>query len=639
VDLMGCSIYSSEDWNYILNKLNDKAGITVNSSVDDTGAESLGGNWILESNNSNLIGRYFTEGIKDYKHVLGSSAREMKDAGYTTTELQNAGYSISDISDAGYPSFIFNIANSDWNNSTSFPVKNTGNSFNGLIHGTVLNGNVVTVYSCWMSYTNDNMYDGLSFNTAIVSYGNSESINIKQFGGVALPNMDMNQNNGSFIGFKGTITATDAPDLVNPSLSKCFSNSTISNFGNINSWDVSAVTDMSRMFESSNFNGNISSWNTSNVTAMNNMFDGATLFNQPIGSWDTSKVTSMNGMFSMASLFNQPIASWNISNVVDIDVMFYRASSFNQPIGSWNISKVTAINNTFEYATSFNQSIGSWDTSNVVTMINTFHNATAFNQNIGTWNTSNVYRMDLMFDGASAFNQNISVWNTSNVGYMNNMFSGAISFNQNISSWNTSNVMNMNNMLNGASAFNYPGIGNWNFSKMSTLNNANMNNFVMNTGLGLYECTLLLENMSNNSTFTNTRLYDLMNIPPYSGSNSFAMQNILAIVDSKNIKFISNPLSTTVLNSKIYSATTLNNSLYTASELREAGYLYSEVSTAGYSSSELSNAGYSSSELKQAGYTVIQLFEAGYSKEQFALDGIFFNNIVNYCEGGECDNC
>jgi alpha-tubulin suppressor-like RCC1 family protein len=74
VDLMGCSIYSNEDWKYILNKLSDKAGVTVNSSVDDTGAESLGGNWILESNNSNLIGRYFTEGIKDYKHVLGSTA-------------------------------------------------------------------------------------------------------------------------------------------------------------------------------------------------------------------------------------------------------------------------------------------------------------------------------------------------------------------------------------------------------------------------------------------------------------------------------------------------------------------------------------------------------------------------------------
>jgi alpha-tubulin suppressor-like RCC1 family protein len=71
VDLMGCCIFSDNNWKYVLDQLNRKVGITINSSVDNTGAESLGGNWILESNNANLIGTYFTENIKTYTFILG----------------------------------------------------------------------------------------------------------------------------------------------------------------------------------------------------------------------------------------------------------------------------------------------------------------------------------------------------------------------------------------------------------------------------------------------------------------------------------------------------------------------------------------------------------------------------------------
>ena len=73
IDLMGCGIYSSEDWKYVLNKLSGNLGITLNSSVDSTGFQSLGGNWVLESNNENLIGTYFNENIKNYKFILGSN--------------------------------------------------------------------------------------------------------------------------------------------------------------------------------------------------------------------------------------------------------------------------------------------------------------------------------------------------------------------------------------------------------------------------------------------------------------------------------------------------------------------------------------------------------------------------------------
>ncbi|KAG7341050.1 fibronectin domain containing protein [Nitzschia inconspicua] len=68
----------------------------------------------------------------------------------------------------------------------------------------------------------------------------------------------------------------------------------------INKWDVSKVTDMSRLFEDNKkFNENIGSWDTSNVTNMEKMFCGAEIFSQDIGSWDVSNVTNMRSMFFM----------------------------------------------------------------------------------------------------------------------------------------------------------------------------------------------------------------------------------------------------------------------------------------------------------------------------------------------------
>ena len=79
-------------------------------------------------------------------------------------------------------------------------------------------------------------------------------------------------------------------------------------YGDINTWDVSRVTNMSNLFSNKlNFNSNIGNWDTSNVTNMENMFavTGPILdgpydfysFNQDIGNWNTSNVTNMRGMF------------------------------------------------------------------------------------------------------------------------------------------------------------------------------------------------------------------------------------------------------------------------------------------------------------------------------------------------------
>jgi surface protein len=241
-------------------------------------------------------------------------------------------------------------------------------------------------------------------------------------------------------------------------------------YGNIGSWDVSRINDMSGLFKGDFVDEDINNWDVSNVTNMEGMFYNAFSFNQPLNNWNVGNVTNMKGMFFNAESFNQSLNNWNISNVTNMEDMFVNAESFNQPLNNWNVSNVTNMEGMFLNAQLFNQPLNNWDVGNVTNMKGMFYGAFSFNQPLNNWNVSNVTNMEDMFVNAESFNQPLNNWNVSNVTNMQAMFQNAQSFNQPLNNWDVTNVTNMEDMFVNAQSFNQP-LNNWNIGNETNIDN------------------------------------------------------------------------------------------------------------------------------------------------------------------------
>lgn len=194
--------------------------------------------------------------------------------------------------------------------------------------------------------------------------------------------------------FEGTSPTTDIGVIdtsVVTSAVGTFLNSDVDSTDNIDIWDTSNVTNMSRMFEgAANYNGDISTWDVSSVTDMSAMFKSAANFNQDLEAWGAfvDNVTNMNAMFSGASQFNGAITTWDTSNVEDMNAIFDGSSSFNQDIGDWDVGNTISMNSAFRNANQFNQDLSEWCVNLIPSEPNLFDDGSALAPiNLPIWGT------------------------------------------------------------------------------------------------------------------------------------------------------------------------------------------------------------------------------------------------------------
>jgi surface protein len=178
--------------------------------------------------------------------------------------------------------------------------------------------------------------------------------------------------------------------------------------------DLTGVTTLEFLFQNCDALttiNNINSWNTSAITNMTQMFDSCINFNQPL-SFNTSAVTNMSRMFQNCDIFNGAL-NFNTISVTNMSRMFLNCLAFNQPL-NFNTSAVTTMLSMFAFASAFNSPLTFTSTALVTTMASMFSSASAFNQPIN-FNTISVTNMGSMFNNATAFDQNLGSLNVANV--------------------------------------------------------------------------------------------------------------------------------------------------------------------------------------------------------------------------------
>jgi surface protein len=207
-------------------------------------------------------------------------------------------------------------------------------------------------------------------------------------------------------------------------------------------WTTSAVTDMSFMFRGAkSFNQNINSWDVSKVTNFTRMFSGgdtstatadginpndATIYFNNGGANDQS-----NGIPGSAPLWSAyPPGTGTGTAAINMSFMFSGAIFFNQDLNSWNTSYVTNMAQMFENAQGFNNgdqkytsnNAGShnftWSTSRVTSFMAMFYNTYAFNQNLNSWDVSSATTFRYMFANTRANNTGAGC----NCDFFNNWF-------------------------------------------------------------------------------------------------------------------------------------------------------------------------------------------------------------------------
>ena len=341
-------------------------------------------------------------------------------------------------------------------------------------------------------------------------------------------------------------------------------------YGEINTWDVSLITNMESLFANSDFNSNISNWDVSNVTTMHEMFKNTENFNQPLNNWDVSSVTSMYGIFRNAQAFDMPLSDWDVSSVVNMRWAFSGASSFSgQGLANWDVSSVTDMYRMFSWASfdcgssnldcdisnwdvssvtnmvlmfadfSGEVDLSGWDVSNVTDMGSMFFGTISETFGISGWDMSNVTKISEMFQNATNFNEDLSNWDVSNVTQMKFTFKNTQNFQGNLSTWNVSNVTDMSNMFQNS---NWTGdISEWDVSSVTNFGCTFCNNNTFNSDLSSWDVSsatnigeMFGEASSFNSDISNCDVSNVTNMN-YTFRNTTSFNQDISSWDVSNV--------------------------------------------------------------------------------------------------------
>lgn len=111
-DMMACALYSDPNWRYIIDKLTEQTGVTIRASTDDTGAESVGGNWFLESHTGvDLKTVYFTDQVDAYQGALYFYSYSVRN--YTTKSVSPGSVVTWGSASSGGDSSSVNVSSDD----------------------------------------------------------------------------------------------------------------------------------------------------------------------------------------------------------------------------------------------------------------------------------------------------------------------------------------------------------------------------------------------------------------------------------------------------------------------------------------------------------------------------------------------
>jgi surface protein len=415
--------------------------------------------------------------------VLHTTGSQFKDCTILETFPTLDGLGVTDLTLPAICTSMFEgctSLNTDLRTLNTTQVTNMSNMFKGC---TQFNGNIST-WNVQNVLTMDNMF-----------------LNCLQYTGANIFNVPINRS----------VT----------NMSNMFNGCTPFN-GNISTWNVQLVTDMSSMFKNCSqaftganifallaqnvvdsmanmFSGcsafigneNLKNWNVQSVTTMENMFlncsqafTGAFIFRVPTDS----SVTNMANMFSGCTLFNggNNMDNWDVQRVLTMDSMFLNClaflgySIFELPAGN----VVNTMANMFSGCNAFigNENLKNWNVQSVTTMENMFLNSFRFTgEFIFALLAPNVVdSMANMFSGCTLFtgNENLKNWNVQSVKRMDSMFlncsqafTGANIFSVPINS----SVTNMANMFSGCTIFNGNTIANWDVQRVTDMSSMFLN--------------------------------------------------------------------------------------------------------------------------------------------------------------------